>query len=154
MSSERPAVVTAHAPARCAWCHGDLAGGFVECRGCRTVFHEDCGLNGCPTMGCVVRVEPALPQRPGISDYFFAVMGVLLAILTFHMLWKGESIPEPLTKDQGVFCCLMAIIRMVFSSITVVTWLRAHWGIRAAARSSFSRRPVAAKMRGQEGRAC
>lgn len=36
---------------RCAYCH-DETGPFGKCQACGSVYHADCGLAGCPTLGC------------------------------------------------------------------------------------------------------
>jgi hypothetical protein len=45
--------------ARCAFCHGDLDGVVSTCKGCGTVFHDDCRMHlvRCPTLGCATSLR-------------------------------------------------------------------------------------------------
>lgn len=137
-------------PIRCAWCHGDLGGEvFSQCAGCKTVFHEDCGREGCPTMGCSVRALPlaAAPARPSFSDFFFAGAGAFLILETIRLfLFRREPVPDILLRGQGPVYVLMVFVQVIASIAKVTGWLRARWRIWRARRSSFTRRRGTAKI--------
>jgi len=137
-------------PIRCAWCHGDLDGAFSQCDGCKTVFHEDCGCDGCPTMGCSVRALPlavVAPTRPSLSDFFFAIMGVIIIVDGFRcFVLKGLPVPDILLKGPGPLYVLMVALHVAAAFGRVGTWAKARWRIRKARRSSFTPRRGPAKI--------
>lgn len=45
-------LVPRSSPPRCAFCHGALRSAVLTCVACRTLVHEACELDRCPTLGC------------------------------------------------------------------------------------------------------
>lgn len=53
---------------RCVFCHDSLGGDVRHCGGCGATWHSDCGVTGCPTLGCS-RPTPDAQQRRGATKH-------------------------------------------------------------------------------------
>jgi len=67
---------------RCAYCRDDLGRAVLTCPTCRTLVHEECELDTCPTLGCgsLVPWELVL-TRSGPTVLELVGFGLLVALL-------------------------------------------------------------------------
>lgn len=85
---------------RCAYCRDDLGPAVLTCVACRTLIHEECELDACPTLGCgslapweLVRSdrrEPTVPELVafGLLVALVAATGTVAVLL---VAWPGRS---------------------------------------------------------------
>jgi len=68
---------------RCAFCHDPLGGAVLTCLACRTLIHEECELDRCPTFGCG-SYEPwelvGARRRRALAAWLVFVTGLSLAV--------------------------------------------------------------------------
>lgn len=122
------------APARCAYCHGDLDTRSLECPGCRTALHEDCGALGCPTMGCAVRPAPRALPRPAWDVFLFAACAPFYWFFMLEFALGIVPIVPAMTRGPAPFYLLGAFLKITWSFCRVVSWLRSLWKVRASRR--------------------
>lgn len=68
---------------RCAYCRDDLGPAVLTCVACRTLIHEECELDACPTLGCgsLAPWELVLPLADPIPPAHVAALALLAGTL-------------------------------------------------------------------------